>query len=196
ADLVLGIAPALLTLARPDVALVPVDPGRDEVAQNAVADPLETLDIAGLVAALGAGDDRQALLPGFLVGCEHPADAGPVDCDRFLGEELLAGLDDRLDVQGPEAGWGRQRHEVAAVDHLLVGIEPDEAAVIGDVELLLTMRIVPDTLAAVLEVVFEDVAHGVERDVGAGARGLADVLGRAGAAPTAADQPDLDCIAA
>src|SRR5262249_44546179 len=78
ADLVLGIAPALLTLARPDVALVPVDPGRDEVAQDAVADPLEALDVAGLVAALGAGDDRQALLLGFFGGGEHPADAGPV----------------------------------------------------------------------------------------------------------------------
>ncbi len=131
-----------LALVRPDVALVPVDAAADDVADRPVVDPLHALDVAGLVAALGAGDDRQALLVGLLIGGQHLADAGAVDGDRLLGEEVLAGLDRGLDVQGPEAGRRRQHHQVAAVDHLLIGVEADEAAVVGDVELLLAMRVV------------------------------------------------------
>ena len=59
----------------------------------AVVDPLHALDVAGLVPALGAGDDGQVLLLGLLGGRQHLADAGAVDADRLLGEEVLAGLD-------------------------------------------------------------------------------------------------------
>ena len=60
----------------------------------------------------------------------------------------------------------------------------------------LHMLVIADVVAAVLEVVLEDVAHGVNLDVVARARGLADVLGGAGAAAAAADQADLDGVAA
>ena len=70
-------------------------------------DPLHALDVAGLVAALGAGDDGQVLLLGLLGGGEDLADAGAVDGDRLLGEDVLARLDGRLDVHRAEAraGW-------------------------------------------------------------------------------------------
>ena len=100
-------------------------------------DPLQALDVAGLVAALGAGDDRQPFLVGFIIGGQHLADAGSVDGDRLLGEEVLAGLDRGLDVLGTEAGRGRQHDQVAAVDDFLIGVEADEAAIVGDVEFLL-----------------------------------------------------------
>ena len=159
-------------------------------------DPLHALDVAGLVPALGAGDDGQLLALGLLVGGQHLADAGAVDADGLLGEEVLAGLDDRLDVQGPEARRRRQHHQVAAVDHLLVGVEADEAAVVGDVELVLAVLGVPNRVAAVPEAILEHVGQGVDLDVVGGARRLADVLGRARAAAAAADQADLDRVAA
>ena len=86
--------------------LVPVDLAADDVADRPVVDPLQALDVAGLVAALGAGDDRQSLLVGFVIGGQHLADAGAVDGDRLLGEQVLAGLDRGLDVLGPEARAG------------------------------------------------------------------------------------------
>ena len=87
--------------------------------------------------ALRAGDDRQALLLGLLVGGQHLADAGAVHADRLLGEEVLAGLDRRLDVLRPEA---RRRGQDDVVDGsrctCLVGVQADEAAVLGDVDLV------------------------------------------------------------
>ena len=91
-------------VVRPDAPLVPVDAGRGEVADRAVVDPLHALDVAGLVAALGAGDDRELLLLGLLVGGQDLADAGAVDGDRLLGEDVLAGLDGRLEVRGRKPG--------------------------------------------------------------------------------------------
>ena len=143
ADLVLGVAPAGLALVGPDGALVPVDLAADDVADGTLVDPLQAFDVAGLVAALGAGDDRQSLLVRLFVGGQHLADAGAVDGDRLLGEELLARLDGGLDVLGPETWRRRQHHQVAAVDHLLIGVEADEAAVVGDVELVLAGIVFP-----------------------------------------------------
>ena len=133
-----------LALVGPDGPSVPVDAARGDLADRPVVDPLHALEVAGLVAALGAGDDGQLLALGLLVGGQHLADAGAVDADGLLGEEVLAGLDGRLDVQGPEARRRRQHHQVAAVDHLLVGVEADEAAVVGDVELVLAVLGVPN----------------------------------------------------
>ncbi len=85
------------------------------------------------MAALRARDDCQFLALGFLVGGQHLADAGRVNADGFLGEEVLAGLDDRFDVMGSKARRCRQHHQVTAVDYLLIGIEADKAAVVGDI---------------------------------------------------------------
>ena len=74
-----------------------------------------------------------------------------------------------------EAGRGGEDHQVAAVDDLLIGVEADEAAVVGDVELVLACGVLAEPVAAVIEVVLEDVAHGVELDVVGRAGGLADV---------------------
>ena len=62
------------------------------------------LEVAGLVAALRAGDDGQALLLGELRGGDDRADADRVDGHRLLHEDVLSRLDDRLEVERPETG--------------------------------------------------------------------------------------------
>ena len=64
----------------------------------------------------------------FLADSEHRAHAGRVDGDRLLGEDVLAGLDGGLEVHRAEAGRRGEDHDVdVAGDHLLVGVEADEA---------------------------------------------------------------------
>ena len=96
-----------LALVSPDGPSVPVDAARGHVADRPVVNPLHALDVAGLVAALGAGDDGQFLVLGLLVGGQHLADAGAVDGDGLLGEEVLAGLDrwPRCAGAGSPAAW-------------------------------------------------------------------------------------------
>ena len=165
-------------------------PTRSPIA--AVLDPLHRLDVAGLVPALGAGDDRQVLLLRLLGGGQDLADAGAVDGDGLLAEDVLAGLDGVLQVLRAEARRGGQDDQVAAVDHLLEGVEAVEAAVLVDVELVLVLAVVLEAVVAVVDPVLEDVAEGVDLDVVRRAGGLADVLGRAGAPAAAADDADLD----
>ena len=74
ADLLLDVGPAGLALVGPDGALIPVDLAAGEVADGSVVDSLQALEVAGLVPALGAGDDRQVLLLGLLV--RRPAPCG------------------------------------------------------------------------------------------------------------------------
>ena len=97
---------------------------------------------------------------------------------------------------GPEARRRGQHHQVAAVDHLLVGVEADEAAVVGDVELVLAVLGVPDCIAAVPQAILEHIGQGVDLDIVGGSRRLADVVGRTGAAAAAADQANLDRVVA
>ena len=196
AKLVLGVAPVRLPLVGPDRPLVPVDAARGDVSDGPLVNPLHARDVAGFMPALGAGNDGQLLLLGLLVGGQNLADAGGVDADGLLGEEVLAGLDGRLDVLGPEARRRGQHHQVAAIDHFLVGVEADEAALVGDVELLLGVFGIADGLAAVLEVILEHVGQGMNLDVVRRACRLADVVGRARAPAAAADQAHLDGVVA
>ena len=140
ADLVFGVRPAGLALVGPDRALIPVDLAADDVADRSVVNSLQAFDVSRLMPALGAGDDGKSLPGGFVVGGQHLADAGAVNRDGLLGKEVLAGLDRRLDVLGTEAGRGRQHDQVAAVDDFLISVEADEAAIVGDVDLVLGRR--------------------------------------------------------
>ena len=56
-----------------------------------------------------------------------------IDGDRLLGEDVLARLDRRLKMQRPEVRRRAEQDDVdTAVQKLLVGVEPHEAAVGGD----------------------------------------------------------------
>ena len=98
-------------------------------------DPLHGLAEAVGVAQAQAGDDRQVLLARLLAGRQHRTHARGVDGDRLLGEDVLAGLDRRPQVQRAEVRGRGQQHDVdAGVDHLLVGVEADEAALFRDID--------------------------------------------------------------
>ena len=109
---------------------VPVHAGRQDVADLPVVDPLHRLDVAGLVAPLGAGHDREALVLRLLGRVEHLADAGHVHADRLLGEDVLAGLDGRLEVDRAEARRGGQDDvvDLRQGQELLVRVEAVEDA--------------------------------------------------------------------
>jgi hypothetical protein len=145
------------------------------------------------MASLGAGDDGQFLALGLLIGGQDLADTGRVNAHWLLGEKVLASLDRGLDVPRPEARGRGQHHQVAAIDDLLIGVEADETAVVGDVELLLGVAVVLDVVTAIPEAILEHVGQGVQLDVVRGARRLANILGSARAA---ADQADLDRVVA
>src|SRR6185503_17758279 len=66
--------------------LVPVAARRHDAADGAVVDPLHRLEIPGLMTALRAGGDGEALRLRLVVDLEHLADAGAVD---RRGELLL-----------------------------------------------------------------------------------------------------------
>jgi len=101
------------TLLDPEVAHVPVALGGDDVADLAVVDPLQHLDVARLVAPLGAGDDGEVLLCGQVGGGDDRADADGIDRDRFLlHEDVLARLTAALKVAGRPGAGGAGDDEV------------------------------------------------------------------------------------
>ncbi len=91
-------------------------------------------------------------------------------------------------MDGAEARRRGQEHDVhAAVNDLLVGVQPDEAVLGRDLHFLRVLLL--EVREAVLELILEGVAHRGQHDVRVGAQGLA---GGAGAASAAADQPDFE----
>src|SRR5260370_34198610 len=100
-----------------------------------------------------------------------------------------------------EAGRRGQNHVIhTAVNDVLIRVEPEETAVVGNVDGIaefFDLRIgggdfLQGTAAAV-KPILEDVAQGVDFDVGGG---VEHVVGGAGAPAAATDQAHLDEIAA
>ncbi len=169
----------------PQAAHVPVALGRNDVADRAVVDALHGLDVDGLVAALRARDNGQLLLRGLLGGLDHHLVPGGTHADGFFHEDVLAGLDRRGQMNRPESRRRRQDDQVhiRQGQDLLVGIEADEAAVVGDTELFLEA----------LEPVAESVGQGDDLHAG---RRLDAVLRRARPSSAAADDADADRVTA
>ena len=147
------------------------------------------------MAALGAGHHSQPLLFRQLAGGDEAPDADRVGGDRLLAENVLAGVDTGLEVLGAEAGRSGQDHVVdIGLEQLLVGVEADELALLRDIEPLERAALagrVGQGLEALLQVVLVEVGHRHQPDV---RRGEQHVLRRPGAAPAAADHPDLDQV--
>ncbi len=185
------VGPVLRGTLDPQGAHVPVALPGHQLADVAGVHALHDLEVVGLVAALGAGHDGEALLRRELRGGDDGADAERVDRHRLLREDVLAGLDRGLEVLGAEEGRGGEDHHVdVRGQDLLPGVEAGEAGLgsggePGGGELLLQLPQRP------LELVGEHVAEGGDHDVGGGG-GAVD--GRAGAAPAAADDPDPDLL--
>ena len=99
---------------------------------------------------MGAGDDGYALLVGLFIRGQNLADTGAVNGDGLLGKKVFAGLDGGLDVLRPEARWGCQHDQVAAIDHFLIRVKANERAIVGDIEFLFAELMISQPLAAIL----------------------------------------------
>src|SRR4029077_19796855 len=71
ADLPFDVGHGLAAFAMPEAAVVPVAAGGGDGAEGAVLDALHRFEVAGLVAALRAGDDGQVVAIRFIEGGEH-----------------------------------------------------------------------------------------------------------------------------
>ena len=91
-------------VAEPRLAAVPVGLAEDHVADRAIVDLLDAVDVALLVAALQADDHLEVLLVGQLVGLQQAAEAGGVDAAGLLHEDVFAGGNRRRIVDGAETG--------------------------------------------------------------------------------------------
>ncbi len=109
----------------------------DDLADRAVVDPLHRLADAQVVAPAEPGDEAEVLLLGLFGGGHRHLHRRHVDAVRLFAEDVLAGVDGRLQVDGVEVRRGGDQHHVdAALDQLLVGVEADEAMIVVDGHLL------------------------------------------------------------
>src|ERR1035437_2945796 len=93
---------------------------------------------------------------------------------------MLARVNRRLEVDGAKTRRRGQQHDIyAAVDDLLVSVQPHELLLGGDFDLIRVILL--QALQTLLELILERVAHGREDDVLVGSEGLAG--GAGGTAP-------------
>ena len=123
---------------------------------------------------------------------------GRIHRDRLLGEDVLAGRDGSREVRGPEAGRRREDHVVdVGRQHLLVGIEPGEASLVGHLVLRcergVAGRFFGQVGAALGEAIRQQITERHDLDA---IRRSHDVHRRAGAAAAAADDADPNHIGA
>ena len=113
--------------------------------------------------------------------------AGRVGGHGFLGKDMLAGIDGRLDMLRAESGRGGEQHDIhAAIDNLLIGINTHEHAFLYGVTDFAGV-IFLDALEPRLGFILKGFADGVEFDVGIRRERLVDGAGTAAATPDPAD---------
>ncbi len=192
ANLRLHLAPLRLTGEELERIGVVIDVEGDKVADGPVVNPLDRLAFGRFIAIAQSRHEREALLLGFFARLQNAAHARSIDGDRLLDEGVLARGDDRLQVLGPKVRRRGENHDVdAAVDHLLVGVEADEAVVVGDGDPLAKLH--AQVVQARLHPIGKRIAQGREFEVRVGPQ---RVGGGATPASTAADETHLQHIAA
>ena len=192
--LVLHVAGALLSgLSRvPDPLAVVGRLDGPDVADGALEDLLHRGASGLVVAPAEAVDDREALVDRVATRLDVLLEPGRVDGHRLLDEGVLALRDGVAQVHRAEVRRGRQEGHVAGVDDVLVGVEADELGVLGDLDAVADGRFLQG-LVARLQAVAEEFAHGDEPAPFVGRQCL---FGGAGPSAAAADQADLDRVAA
>ncbi len=117
---------------------------RDDVADLARLDALVE-GLAGLaVPPHQAHADLEILLDRFLRQFQHPTRCRAVHRDRLLHEDIDALVNGIGEVDPAEGRRRGKNHDVArcqAIDGLLVAVEPDELAIVGDVDLVTKLRL-------------------------------------------------------
>jgi len=183
---------------------VPVRPLINHLADLAVVNAFDRFLVQGVVVPLQAHADFHVLLLGDLGRRQHAADAWRVDRHGLLHEHVLALLGCVLKMDRPEVGRGRQDHHVdTAVDGLSVGVETDKPPFGRHFDLagqsLVRRPVVLGVLAGTqraqtgVQLVREQVGH---RPQCHGPRCRQGLGRRAGPAAAAADQGDLQRVAA
>ena len=118
---------------------------------------------------------------------------GHIDRDRLLHENVDALLDGIAEVDPAKArGRGKNGHvaRLQAVDRLLVGVQSDELAIVGHVDLMAQLLL--QILVTAREPVLEGIGHGHELDRTVLHR---QGVGRGAGAPAAAtDQRNLNRV--
>ena len=139
-----------------------------------------------------ADADFEPFLVGQLVGLQQRAETARVDTARFFHEHVLAGLDRRPIVQRAEAGRRSLDHQVhVAGECLLVGIQPDEQAIVRHIDLVAEHRL--ERLARQLRPIVERVGDRDQLDMFR----HAETIGcSSGSAPAGADQRHVESLAA
>ncbi len=178
-------------LLDPEVALVPIALGGDDLADLAVPDALHHLEIAPLVTPLRPGDDGQAFLSGQVGGRDHRANPDGIDRHGLFHEDVFPGLDGGFEMQRSESGWcGRDDEvDVGACADLQVVVEPGESAV--DRYLDAVGKVLLQPVERALDPIRDEITEGDHLDTGSR---LEAVERRAGAAPAAADDANLDGV--
>jgi hypothetical protein len=165
---------------------------RSDGAEFAVVNPLENLAAGVVVAPAEAGDQREVFLLRLGGGFQHRAHARCVGRHRLFAEDVLVCRNRRGQVFRPEAGRGAEQHHIhAAVDYLLVRVEPDEPVVRCDIELLSDRTVSLELSDAAINRVGEYVAHGRQDDVLVAAERIGR---RTRASPSASDQANFDRV--
>ena len=190
ADLVLHVRLLGVGGDIPQAAHVPVDAARDHLADVALLDAVDALEVALLVAALRARGDLELLAAALRRALHEAAHAGAVDGHGLLAEHMLALGSGLPEVDRAEAGRRGEDGDVAVGGAgLLVGVEAGEDPV-GRERL---HAVLGERVAGAHRAFLEEIGEG--HDLDGAARLLAGVDGvehRARAASAAADDGDLE----
>ena len=110
----------------------------------------------------------RSLLVGLLRGAQHHLRAVGIDADRLFHEDVLAGLDRRVEMKRTEPGRRGEDDDIHTRDgqNLLVGIEADEFPFVGNLDFRAVLS--PQFIDGTVSPVLEHVADGHEFDVWAG----------------------------
>ena len=167
--LVSHLGPVGLPGLVPAAATVVVGEQGNDLADRPVVDAAYGLAEGVAVAETEARDDREALRLRHLAALQDRVNARGIDGDRLLGEDVLARLHGRAEVNRPELRRrGEQYHVDTAVEKLLAGVEPHEPVLGADVDLAADLRVLLEDRQALLEPVLEGVGHRDELDVRVG----------------------------
>ena len=162
ADVPFHVRPAFFALTIPEHTLVPIDVAAGYLADESCLNLLVGFHVAALVVTLSADHNAQALCLSLLSCCHDGAIALGVDGDGLFEEGVHAFLRSVLEhLRAEDWGRGEDDHVDAGVDDLLVGIEADEAFVLWH----FLSTLVDETVAHVVQAVFEDIAQGNDLDV-------------------------------
>ena len=125
----LHVGPALLARAIPQHRLIPVNVAARDLADHALLNPLERLDISSLMMALRAGQHAQPLGLGLLSGSHDRPVTLRIHADRLFEEAVHPFLRRILEMLGTEERRRGYDHDIdARIDHVLIRIETGKAA--------------------------------------------------------------------